>query len=422
MKDCLLALLVYNLVLPILFILYLPVFVAKLVRRGGFTHHFWERFGIFSGTQKAVLRALDRPVWIHAVSVGEVVAAAGFIRRWKEHSIDVPFVLSTTTTTGHDMARKKLPEGVPLIYCPIDFWFSVSRVLRLVTPRMLVIFEVEIWPNLVSMANRRGIPVALVNGRMSDTSARGYARHRWFFRPLFERFRLFCVQSEADAERIRRVTSSTETPVHVCGTMKFDQAPPPQAEDKGTILLDAFGEGDHLVWTVGSTHSGEEALVADVFLSLRQEVPDLKMVLVPRHHERTSEVQSVLESKGLSYRLLVPRGDTPAAMESVDVLLVNTTGELMGFYSACDIAYVGKSLAGNEGGHNIIEPAIFGKAVVHGAHMENFRLVADLFRREKATVEVEEDSHLLPAMRDLCRDAARRRDLGARARAVVDKC
>ena len=417
-------LLLYNLLFPFAFVLYLPAFVVKLVRRGGFAYHFWERFALYSREQRQALAGTGEPVWVHAVSVGEVVAATGFIRRWKQREPGSRFVLSTTTATGHATARKKLSDDTDtvLIYYPVDFFLSVARALRLIKPKMLVIFEVEYWPNLICMAARRGVPVALVNGRMSDRSAAGYARHKWFFADLFARFTMMCVQSEADAERVARVVGGA-VPVHACNTMKFDQVPDTDAagDEKQRLLDTVFGEGERIVWTAGSTHAGEEDLVANAFAALKEESPGLKLVLVPRHHERAPEAEAALAKHGLSYRLLCPPDGEAVSPEPVDVLLVNTTGELMDFYSLSDVVFVGKSLAGNTGGHNIIEPAIFGKPILHGAHMENFRFVVGIFREHEAAIEIEDDASLEPTLRRLLRDDALRRELGARARRVVDQ-
>jgi 3-deoxy-D-manno-octulosonic-acid transferase len=414
-----LPVLLYNILFPFLFLLYLPFYVARLLRRGGLDASFGERFGLFSGDRKKRLKELAAPVWIHAVSVGEVVAATGFMARWRQREPGVQFVLSTTTTTGHALARKKLPEDIPLLYCPVDFWPVVARVLSLVRPRMLVIFEVEFWPSLITLASRRGIAVVLANGRLSDKSASGYAKHAWFFRPLFRRFSLFCVQSDADAERMARVAGD-EVPIHACDTMKFDQVPDSGGDDKGAALEEAFGPGKHLVWVAGSTHAAEEALVADTFLALKRDFPGLRLVLAPRHQERTAEVEGILRQRNLSCRLRDSQKGEGG--DGCDVLLVNTTGELMGFYGAADIVFVGKSLAGCTGGHNIIEPAIFGKPVVHGPNMQNFRLVAKRFRDAGATVEVADDGQLLPAVRGLCESPGAREELSRKSRAVVESC
>lgn len=412
----------YNLLLPVVMLVYLPVFVYRQLRRGNFLPHFGERFGLFGTAQRAALKRLRAPVWVHAVSVGEVVAALGFIRRWQERDPELDFVLSTTTTTGRATAQGKLPERVRLIYCPFDLAFVVRRVLRLVRPRLLVIFEVEIWPNFITLAARAGTKVALVNGRVSDRSGRGYRRHQWFFGPVFRRFSLFCMQSDEDLGRIRGIVGS-DVPVFACNTMKFDQVPDTTVQDRHALLDRVFGPGARLVWTAGSTHAGEEELVADTFLRLRPEFPALRLILVPRHHERTAQAESVLRQRGLRYRLLRPPPDAAEAADAppAEVLLVNTTGELMGLYAVADVAYVGKSLAGNTGGHNIIEPAIFAKAVVCGSHMENFRRVMDEFVRHDAVAEVPTDGMLEPTLRLLLQDRERRTALGQRARAVVER-
>ncbi len=420
------SLFLYNLLLPFVMLVYLPAFMIKMVRRGGGWRHLVERFGIFTNTQRVALRQLHAPVWVHAVSVGEVVAALEFIRRWRERRPDVEVLLSVTTTTGHATAQARLPERVRLIYCPLDFSFTVRRVMRLVRPRLLVIFEVEIWPNLIAAAARAGVPVALANGRLSDRSARGYRRFAWFFRPLFRRFSLLCVQSEADAERLRAVVG-LDAPVHVCNTMKFDQTPDQTQRDANATLDAVFGSGPRLVFTAGSTHPGEEEAVAEAFLNLKPEFPQLKLVLVPRHHERTAQVEAVLRNRGLVCRLLktppAESATTAAGRQppTVDVLLVNTTGELMRFYGVADVAFVGKSFAGNHGGHNIIEPAIFAKPVLHGPNLENFRQVAEIFRRDHASIEVADADALASTLRALLANPAEREAFGRRARATVER-
>ena len=413
-------LLVYNLIFPLAFLLYLPFYLVHLLRRGGLGWDFLQRFGLFGRSVRQELAGLDRPVWVHAVSVGETVAALSFIRRLQERHPGRAVVLSSTTTTGHDLARRKAPAGVTSIYCPLDFWPAVRAALRLVRPSLLVIFEVEIWPNLILQSAGRGVPVTLVNGRVSDRSARGYFRWRGFFARLFRSFRLICVQTAEDAERVRRLTGDAVR-VEVCNTMKFDQVPDSNGADKTALLRQVFGPGERVVFCAGSTHPGEEAMACDALLALKGEFPALRLVLVPRHHERTAEVEKVLQERGLSYRLLVPGAGQEPPAGPVEVLVVNTTGELMNFYAACDIEYVGKSLAGNEGGHNIIEPAIFGKPILHGVNMQNFRAVAAVFRQARAAVEVQAAAGFTPALRQLLAHPEQRQELGLRARRVVEQ-
>lgn len=415
------ALLLYNLLFPGLFLVYLPFYLVHLIRRGGLQWDFLQRLGLFGGATAAALRGLRRPVWVHAVSVGETVAALSFVRRLQERHPGRAVVLSSTTTTGHDLAVRKAPAGVVCIYCPLDFWPVVRRTLSLVRPSLLVIFEVEVWPTLIRTASACGVPVTLVNGRFSDRSARAYYRWRWFFAPLFRTFRVLCVQTPEDAERVRRLTGEA-VPVAVCNTVKFDQVPDADGKDKSAALREAFGTEPRLVFCAGSTHPGEEEMVLDALVALKPEFPSLRVVLVPRHHERAPAVERVLQERRLSYRLLVPSAGAPAPPAvPVDVLLVNTTGELMNFYAACDVAYVGKSMAGNEGGHNIIEPAIFAKPILHGANMQNFRAVAAAFGRARAAVVLQDVGEFAPALRQLLADPGERQALGTRARQVVDE-
>ena len=215
--------LLYNILLPIVFVLYLPLFIIKLMKRGGAGQSFWERFGIFSKEKKALLSKFDQPVWIHAVSVGEAVAALNMIRQWQEKDPTVQIVLSTTTTTGQALARKKKPDNVVLIYAPIDFRFAVCAALRNVKPARLVIFEVEIWPNLIIQSKKSGAKLALVNCRVSDRSFKGYSRYAWFFKRLFHSFDLICVQTEEDKRRVDVISGGAHSVA--CNTMKFDQVP-----------------------------------------------------------------------------------------------------------------------------------------------------------------------------------------------------
>ena len=409
--------LLYNLLFPILFILYLPFYLVHIFKRGGLTREYWQRFGFFDAETKRKLAALENKVWIHAVSVGESVAAVTLIRAWQKAHPQDNIVFTCSTATAFDTIRKKNLAGVTALYCPIDFWFAIRNALKVISPNTLIIFEVEIWPNLIRQAAKRGVKVCLVNGRMSDKSSRGYAKWSCVFKPIFACFSTICVQTEEDARRVERVTGSRDR-IQVCDTMKFDQVPDVGAADVTPVLDEAFGKGPRLTFVVGSTHPGEEALVADAFVALKPKYPQLKMVLVPRHCERADEVGQLLTAKGLTWRLLK---NQPAPPSNVDVLLVNTTGELMNFYGAADIAYVGKSMAGQEGGHNIIEPAIFGKAIIHGPHMENFRAVAAIFKERNASVEIPDEASFTPMLDKLLAAPDELKALGERARATVDR-
>ena len=287
---------IYSIVFPLVFLLYLPFYLVHIFKRGGVTKEYWERIGFIGTDKKAKLRGLANPVWIHAVSVGETIAALTFIKEWQKRFPNDNLVFSCSTSTAYHTAETKLPKDVQLIYCPIDCYFAVRRTLKAVRPKMLVIFEVEIWPNLISCAKSFGAKVALVNGRMSDKSSQGYAKWSFIFKPLFQKFDSICVQTEEDRKRICRVMGD-DPRVVVCDTMKFDQVPETKNADKTAVLDDCFGTDKRVVFVAGSTHPGEEEMVCDAYKNLKAVHPELKMILVPRHCERTEEVGKLLDDR-----------------------------------------------------------------------------------------------------------------------------
>lgn len=429
-----LALIFYNLCFPVLFALYLPVFLSKMVKRGGFKEGFWERFGIFSASKKEQLRNLQNPIWIHAVSVGETVAALSFIRQWSKREPNLEFVLSTTTSTGQSLARKQLPKNVITIYCPIDFFICVLRTLKTVNLQMLIIFEVEIWPNLIILAAWRKTRLALVNCRMSDKSARNYVRHRWFFNYVFSRFSIICTQTEEDAHRIKTIIGN-QPQVKVCNTMKFDQVTADFQNNNSHQLVDVvFPDRNRIIFTAASTHPGEELIMVRALKSMMVDFPSLRLILAPRHTERTNEVEKILQNENIDYALLTglvkplkQHGNTPGGGINIcrdmkkRVLLVDTMGELMGLFAVSDIVFMGKSLGNNEGGHNIIEPAIFGKPIIFGKNMNNFRQVAKIFKENNAAVEVGDEKEFLSIFHRLLADPIERERLSKISRATVEK-
>lgn len=413
--------LLYNLLFPLLVLLYLPFYMVHCIRRGGITVDFWERFGFFPRTVKERLRALKAPLWIHAVSVGEAVEALSFIQRCRQRDPAAEIVFSCGTATGFATARKKLPPEVVAIYCPLDCWWMVRHAVRLIRPRALAVLEVEIWPNLIRMTHRFGARVFLVNGRMSDKSSVGYAKWRFIFKPVFDCFDAICVQTAEDKARLERVTGAGDPRLHVVGTVKFDQVADVGGGDVAGQLRTAFGGEEHVLFCAGSTHPGEEELMCRALCGARTKFPQLRMVLVPRHAERAAEVVRVIERAGLRWQSVKPvEGARACADGAADVLLVNTTGQLMNYYHAADVCYVGKSLCGQTGGHNIIEPAIFGRAIVYGAHMENFRQVDAIFRAAAAAVRVEDENAFQTALERLAGNRAEREALGKKARALVE--
>jgi len=399
---------IYNLFLPIGFLFYLPGLLVKYRVRSGWKATFGERFGRFTPERRAELAAFHGAIWIHAVSVGETVVALSLIGSYLKRCPERRFILSTTTTTGQELARSRCPANTAVIFCPIDFLWMVRHTFDVLRPSMLAIFETEIWPNMIGEARRRGIPAVLVNGRMSDHSAAGYRRGRIFFAPLLRQFDALLVQSEADAARYRSV--SPEAKVVVNGNLKFDQRVPEEIGDPH--LEEYFGAGEHLVLLAASTHPGEEALVASSYRELSERFPSLKLVLVPRHAERGADIAAMLAEKGLSF-CRRSTGEVPSG--PVDVLLADTTGEMFKFMNAADVVVMGKSLSGHDEGHNLIEPALLSKPIVTGHVLRNFRYLLDTLRAADAVVLVGSDGELVPRLAELFEDPELRRELGRRA-------
>ena len=402
----------YNLLLPIGFLFFVPGLLIKYRSRGGWKATYGERFGRFTPERRQELAAYHGAIWIHAVSVGETMVALSLIAKYRKRCPDRKFILSTTTTTGQELARNRAPANTAVIFCPIDFLWMVRRTFDVLQPSMLAIFETEIWPNLIGEARRRGIPAVLVNGRMSDHSAAGYRRARIFFDPLLRRFDALLVQTEADAERYRSISPAAK--VIVNGNLKFDQSAPDSIDDP--MLGIYFGPGEHSILLAASTHSGEEALVADSYLELKKRFPALKLILIPRHAERGADIAAMLAEKGLSF-CRRSTGQNPP--EPVDVLLADTTGEVFKFMNSADIVVMGKSLAGHDEGHNLIEPALLAKPIVTGHVLRNFRYLLDALRSADALVAVTGDAELTPRLAELLEKPELRRELGERARATI---
>jgi 3-deoxy-D-manno-octulosonic-acid transferase len=420
----------YNLLFPIGFLLMLPKFLTRMARRGGYRRHFEQRLGMYGKNTSARL-AEGRRIWIHAVSVGEQFVALRFIEEYRKQHPDALFVLSTNTSTGHALAEQKLDRRDVLIYFPVDLPVVMNRVFNIIRPLKLILVECEFWPNLVRQAHRRGIPVALINGRISDSSFKGYMALRSFTRRLLEMIHPVCVQGRQDAERIIAMGARPET-VKTLGTAKYDLPPPAaDADSAARAVLSKISVADNaLILLGGSTWPGEEEALCKIYKTLREKHPELFLVLVPRHAERRAEVVKTLAEQGLSYVLRSQVWGQPkhcafqeenASMLRLtpDVLVVDTTGELMSFYAVSDVVFVGKSLC-SHGGQNPIEPALFGKAVVVGPNMENFPAVMDDFLSAAALRQVPDFQTLEKTVADLLDDPAARACLGDAARGVVE--
>jgi 3-deoxy-D-manno-octulosonic-acid transferase len=401
----------YNLILPFAFLFFLPGLIIKLIKRDGHKDTYLERFGIFSDEVKGRLKNLTYPVWVHAVSVGEAQIAVSFIKQWKESNPEINFVLSTTTTTGQTLGRQNSPEGVTVIFCPIDFSWAVKKVLKMLQPKVLVLFETEIWPNLIYESSKFGTKVVQVNARISDNSFKGYKRFRYFINPFLSKLTVSCAQTQLDAERLKGICQSLH--VELTGNMKFDQKIPENFLD--LKLDETFGDSKRRILLAASTHPNEEKLVSEIFKKLELEFSDLRLVLIPRHAERGDDVASILKELKIPFH---QRTNNKKVKGQIKCLLADTTGEMVSFINNAEIVIVGKSFTGNDEGQNIIEPALMGKAVIVGSQLRNFRQVLDIMLKKNAILSVSDDE-LENAIRELLEDPERCKKLGATAKVTV---
>ncbi len=411
----------YNLLFNIAFLLSAPWYFLKMYRRGGWKDGFGERFGLYGPRLKQSLTN-RQTVWFHAVSVGEVNLCTQLIQAIEPRLPLHTIVVSTTTSTGMALLQDRLPSTIVKLYYPIDRRKHVIRAIGIISPSAVVLIEAEIWPNFLWTLQRRGIPHFLVNARLSERSYRGYKRFGFLFRSLFAGFTGVGAQTSADALRLGKLGCRSEA-IQVVGSLKFDSA---QLEARQLVdipkLLEQVGVSpDSLVLVAGSTHEGEEKILAELTLRLKKQFPSLFLVVVPRHQERGATVGDALHTAGFRFvfrKNILPR--TQIKSGSLDGLIVNTTGELTAFYRRADVVFVGKSLTA-EGGQNPIEPAALGKAVIFGPNMQNFPEIAPAFVQAGGAIQITDAQELETVLAQLLANPERRRSLGLQALKVVSE-
>ena len=409
----------YNILYAIFFCIAAPHYFLKMWRRGNWRRGFRQRFGHYDAKFKQALT--NRHVlWMHAVSVGEVNVCTQLIRALEPRVPNIKIVVSTTTSTGMGELQRKLPAHIGKIYFPIDYRQCVHRALSVIHPEAVLLVEAEIWPNFIWRLGDKKIPLFLVNARLSDRSYRGYKRCGFLFRSLFGSFTGVGAQDEADAARLRELGCRPEA-IQVVGSLKFDAARLDERRllDVPAMLRQLAVPAGARVLVGGSTHAGEEAILAEQFIRLRRRFPDLFLVLVPRHFERGKEVGQELSARGVKfvYRSEVTV-NTRFQPGEVECLLVNTTGELRFFYGHATVIFIGRSLT-VQGGQNPIEPAALGKAIVFGPNMQNFAAIAETFLRQDGAVQVGDAAGMEQALGELLEDKQRREVLGQNALKVV---
>jgi 3-deoxy-D-manno-octulosonic-acid transferase len=381
---------IYNLALTLALVLGLPLLPLFLLLGERYRLGLFERLGFYP---RAVREAIGgaRPVWIHAASVGEVVAAKQLVAALKAKFPERKVVLSTFTSTGREAARRTVAADA-CVLLPLDHFWIVGRALAAFDPAIFILLETELWPNLVRSCRRRGVPTLLLSGRLSPGSFRYYAFFRPFFSQVVRQLTAFGMQSVEDAARMTRL-GADPTRITITGNLKRASRADKDGAGKARMIdipLDRRGARPVLV--AGSTHRGEEETLLEVFQLLRPRFPDLLMVLAPRHPQRFAEVERLLKKSGVNYG---KKSEMNGAGEAPpDVVFLDTLGELEAFYSIANVAFVGGSLI-EAGGHNVMEPARLRKPVLFGPHMANFARIAEELKRSGGGVEIRGKDDLL---------------------------
>ncbi len=401
--------LVYSLLLYLL----APLVVGRLAWRGIAQRAYWqrwpERFGFIPHAQGPA------PLWVHAVSVGEVTAAVPLVQLLRKRHPQVPIVVTTVTPTGSQRVLEAFGASVQHVYSPYDLPDAVARFLGRIRPRAVLIMETELWPNLFHACGTRNIPLVIANARLGTRSFAGYRRVRRLIAGTLKNVTVVAAQSRADAERFLALGAPSAR-VQVTGSIKFDLRLPASLREQAAVLRRTCGV-NRPVWIVASTHEGEEEQVLQAFAQVRLSLPACLLVLVPRHPERFGRVAALCRRNG--YRVVL-RSSGARCPGDADVFLGDSMGELMLFYAASDVAFVGGSLVPT-GGHNMLEPAALGVPVIFGPHTFNFEEIARLLITEGAAWQVHDVAELAGVAASLLRDANLRHAAGERARQVVER-
>lgn len=365
---------------------------------------------------------LNGPIWIHAVSVGEAMAAKQLVKELRAAYSGKRFFITTVTPTGNKIARSFAGENDFVAYLPLDLSFIVRRVVEKIKPSLFILMETEIWPNLISCLHHKQVPIVIVNGRLSDRSFKGYSRIRFLLKPVLDKIALFCLQTPLDEERLSRLGVNKDR-IRVTGNMKFDNADHSnrrilESGDKYKALL-GLKFPDRLL-VCGSTHAGEEEIVLSVYKGLLKEFSGLKLLIAPRHPERACKIQEMVSACGFHGVLASGFPYKPCNCLTNPVFILDVIGELVCYYNISDIVFVGGSLI-KKGGHNILEPASLGKPVITGPYMFNFRDISGLFLENKACLVASNEEELKGHIKFLLSDPGRAKELGSRAKELVLK-
>jgi 3-deoxy-D-manno-octulosonic-acid transferase len=374
-----------------LFYLLLPFVLLRLLWRSvkapAYRQRWSERFGFYNRN-----KTVQGVLWFHAVSVGEAEALFPLLRRLQKRLPETPILITTTTPTGSARVKAVMKDTVAHVYLPYDIPFAIKRFIRCFKPKLAVIMETEIWPNLFAYCGKNRIPLYIINARLSQKSALGYRKIPAIVEPALAEITLIAAQTEEDESRFVEIGAARES-VKTLGNMKFDVDIPEETLVAGFKLKEHLFKG-RFVWLIASTHKDEEAIFLSLYKKIKQQIPELLMVIVPRHPERFPEVGKLCEQQQLK---VVTRTSRAACASDTDVYLVDTMGELKMFYAAADIAFVGGSMV-PVGGHNILEAAAVGVPVMFGPYMANFKEIAEEVLKCEAAIQCRNEEEIAEAV------------------------
>jgi 3-deoxy-D-manno-octulosonic-acid transferase len=406
----------YNILLAILLLLSAPYFLARSLISQRFRRALPQRLGFFQSPP------FERPIWVHAASVGEVFCSIPLLKKIKKELPHSKIVLTTMTSTGNEAAKCHLRDADQIFFVPIDHPFIIRRTVKKIKPGLLLIAETELWPNLLRFCGKRGIPIVLFNGRISQKSFRRYLLFKFFFKECLKYISLLLMQTEDDRDRVVEIGVKSQK-TKVVGNLKFDQAFPSFTQEALGEMAGALGfHGQEKIFVAGSTHSGEEEILVSLYKELKKSEPHLLLILAPRHLERLEEVERILRKEAIPWlrKTSLPMGPGRSDQESPQVILLDTIGELMGIYSLGTLVFVGGSLV-RIGGHNPLEPLFFRKCVLFGPYMFNFFEISSRLIEAGGAIQVSGKEELFSQLRHLLFDAGTREEVGEKGYQFLQK-
>lgn len=401
----------------ILYIVLMPIILLRLLWRSrqapAYRQRWRERFGIFSPPPFDHSKPI---IWLHAVSVGETLAAVPLIKKLQREHPNWQWIITTTTPTGSERVRSVFGDTVFHVYAPYDLPLFLRHFLQRTQPTLLLVMETELWPNTIHSCHQRNIPVLIANARLSEKSARGYRKLAMLTHSMLSEVTCIAAQQQADGERFVQL-GLPRNKLTVTGSIKFDLTIDAEIQQKAAELHEQWSTNNtRTIWLAASTHLGEDNIIIDAYTQLKKRFPDLLLVLVPRHPERFDSVSKQCADAGFQ---VIRRSTNTAPTSATDIVVGDTMGELLTFYGAADMTFVGGSLV-PVGGHNLIEPAAWACPIISGSHLFNFSEVEKLLRDNNALMIADNAEQMAAQVSQWLHDDDLRRGFGERAKAVAD--